>query len=109
MLNLTDAERALVIADIESSIEWQIPKGFYTNCKSEIDICKSLLLDIRWDILPGKDEQEELEKMLEDFLDEDYAELYSVRETEMRKTILAKVRGWRGDKHGDKLPKDELF
>lgn len=40
---------------------------------------------------------------------EDYAELYSVRETEMRKTILAKVRGWRGDKHGDKLPKEDLF
>ena len=51
------------------------------------------------DTFPGKDEQEELEEMLEDFLDEDYAELYSVRETEMRKTILAKVRGWRGEKN----------
>lgn len=33
--------------------------------------------------------------MLEDFLDEDYTELYSEAESEMRKTILAKVRGWR--------------
>lgn len=46
MLNLTDAERARVIADIESLIEWRIPKGLYTNGKSEIDICKSLLLAI---------------------------------------------------------------
>lgn len=99
MLNLTDAERARVIADIESLIEWRIPKGIYTNGKSEIDICKLLLLAIQWDTFPGKDEQEELEEMLEDFLDEDYAELYSVRETEMRKTILAKVRGWRGEKN----------
>lgn len=36
--------------------------------------------------------------MLEDFLDEDYAELYSEAESEMRKTILAKVSGWRGEK-----------
>lgn len=99
MLNLNDAERARVIADIESLIEWRIPKGIYTNGKSEIDICKSLLLAIQWDTFPGKDEQEELEEMLEDFFDEDYAELYSVRETEMRKTILAKVRGWRGEKN----------
>ena len=68
MLNLTDAERARVIADIESLIEWRIPKGGYTNGKSEIDICKSLLLAIQWDTFPGKDEQEELEEMLEDFL-----------------------------------------
>ena len=47
----------------------------------------------------ARNRQEELEEMLEDFLDEDYAELYSVRETEMRKTILAKVRGWRGEKN----------
>ena len=107
MLNLTDAERARVIADIESLIEWRIPKGIYTNGKSEIDICKSLLLAIQWDTFPGKDEQEELEEMLEDFLDEDYAELYRVRETEMRKTILAKVRGWcvKMEKHGGKESK----
>lgn len=100
MLNLTDAERARVIADIESLIEWRIPKGLYTNGKSEIDICKSLLLAIQWDTFPGKDEQKELEEMLEDFLDldEDCAELYSEVESEMRKTILAKVRGWRGEK-----------
>lgn len=95
MLNLTDAERARVIADIESLIKWRIPKGLYTNGKSEIDIVKSLLLAIQWDTFPGKDEQEELEEMLEDFLDEDYAELYSEAESETRKTILAKVRGWR--------------
>ena len=54
MLNLTDAERARVIEDIESLIEWRIPKGIYTNGKSEIDICKSLLLAIQWDTFPGK-------------------------------------------------------
>lgn len=95
MLNLTDAERARVIADIESLIEWRIPKKLYTNGKSEIDICKSLLLAIQWDTFPDKDGQEELEEMLEDFLDEDYAELYTPEETAMRQSILSKVYSWR--------------
>lgn len=56
MLNLTDAERARVIADIESLIEWRVPKGIYTNGKSEIDICKVCMARFTIVVLQGEKE-----------------------------------------------------
>lgn len=101
MLNLTDAERALLIKDIEETLAWRIPKQeCCINCRPERNLCKSLLIAIQWDVYPDKAEQNSLEMILEDLTDEDYAELYTSEETAMRKAILDKVYRWRGEHYG---------
>lgn len=95
MLDLTDAERDLLISDIEELLAWQTPKEYRYSGKSIRAIYKSLLNCIKWDLIPGDEEQLGLEILLEDLVDDDWGELHTPEETAMRQSILSKAYRWR--------------
>ena len=95
MLDLTDAERDLLISDIEELLAWQIPKGHRGSDKQIRILYKNLLNCIKWDLIPGDEEQTALEILLEDLVDDDWGELHTPEETAMRQSILSKAYRWR--------------
>lgn len=95
MLDLTDAERDLLISDIEELLAWQTPKEYRYSGKSIRVIYKSLLNCIKWDLIPGDEEQLGLEILLEDLVDDDWGEPHTPEETAMRQSILSKAYRWR--------------
>ena len=95
MLDLTDAERDLLISDIKELLSWQIPKGHHGSDKQIRILYKNLLNCIEWDMIPDTDEQTALVILLEDLVDDDWGELQTPEETAMRQSILSKAYRWR--------------
>lgn len=95
MLDLTDAERDLLISDIKELLSWQMPKGHRGSDKQIRILYKNLLNCIKWDLIPDAEEQTALEILLEDLVDDDCGELHTPEETAMRQSILSKAYRWR--------------
>lgn len=94
MLDLTDAERDLLISDLEEALSWQIIKEHRSSGKLVRDIYKNLLRSIQWDVIPDAEGKIALELLLEDLVDEEDSYLHDQDKTVMRLSILNKVYRW---------------